>query len=152
MRAAAELLWWWLGATAAYLLLVSSPTGLEIPVGAVVGAASALVAVAARRAFQPTTHVPAFVRRAVLLPLDVAADTVSLTRMLLTGEAFRSGAGEEDEVRLPDDDATRTWGVLLTSASPGSLATDVEERDGSLVLHRHRLTSHQRAGRGWEER
>jgi multisubunit Na+/H+ antiporter MnhE subunit len=152
MRAATEVVFWWLAATAAYLLLVSSPTGIEIPVGAVVGAASALVAVAARRAFQPTTEVPAFVRRAVLLPLDVAADTLSLTRMLVNGEAFRAGAGEQDEVRLPDDDATRTWGVLLTSASPGSLAADVEERAGALVLHRHRLTSHQRACRGWEER
>src|SRR3954454_4923149 len=101
MRAAAELLWWWLGATAAYLLLVSSPTGLEIPVGAVVGAASALVAVAARRAFQPTTHVPAFVRRSVLLPLVSAAAAVSMPQVLLTGEAFRSAAGEEDEIRLP---------------------------------------------------
>jgi multisubunit Na+/H+ antiporter MnhE subunit len=150
MRLAAEVALWWAASTAVYLLLVTSPTGIEAPVGVAVGALCALVGVAARRAFRPPTHVPSFVRRAVLLPLDVAADTVTLTRLLLTGEAFRPDAGEEDEVVLPDDDGTRVWAVLLTSASPGSLAVDVEERDDSLVLRRHRLTSHHRASDGWQ--
>jgi multisubunit Na+/H+ antiporter MnhE subunit len=150
MRLAAEVALWWAASTAVYLLLVTSPTGLEVPVGLAIGAACAAVGVAARRAFRPPTRVPTFVRRVVLLPLDLAADVVTLTRMLVTGEAFRADAGEEDEVVLPDDAGTRVWAVLLTSASPGSLAIDVEERDGSLVLRRHRLTSHHRASEGWE--
>jgi multisubunit Na+/H+ antiporter MnhE subunit len=149
-RPAAEFALWWAASTAGYLLLITSPTGLEVPVGIAVGAASALVGVAARRAFQPPTRVPAFVRRALLLPLDVAADTVTLTRLLLTGRAFAADAGEEDEVVLPDDDGTRVWAVLLTSAAPGSLALDVEERDDALVMRRHRLTSHHRASDGWD--
>jgi multisubunit Na+/H+ antiporter MnhE subunit len=149
-RLAAELALWWAASTAGYLLLVTSPAGLEAPVGIAVGAACAVVGMAGRRAFRPTTRVPTFVRRALLLPVDVAADTVTLTRLLLTGEAFRADAGEEDEVVLPDDDATRVWAVLLTSASPGSLAADVEERDDSLVLRRHRLTDHHRVSDGWD--
>jgi len=149
-RLAAELALWWAASTAGYLLLVTSPTGIEAAIGIAVGAACAVVGVVARRAFRPTTRVPAFVRRALLLPLDVAADTATLTRLLLTGEAFRADAGEEDEVVLPDDDGIRVWAVLLTSASPGSLAADVEERDDSLVLRRHRLTNHHRVSDGWD--
>jgi len=150
MGRVAEVALWWAASTAVYLLLVTSPTGIEVPVGVAIGAACALVAVAARRAFRPPLHVPAFVRRAVLLPLDLAGDAVTLTRMLVTGEAFAADVGDEDEVVLPDDDDTRAWAVLLTSASPGSLAADVEERDGSLVLRRHRLTSHHRVTDGWD--
>jgi multisubunit Na+/H+ antiporter MnhE subunit len=150
-RLAAEIALWWAASTAGYLLLVTSPTGIEAPVGIAVGAACAVVGVAARRAFRPTTRVPEFVRRALLLPVDVAADTVTLTRLLLTGEAFRADAGEEDEVVLPDDDGIRVWAVLLTSASPGSLAADVEERDDdTLVLRRHRLTDHHRVADEWD--
>jgi multisubunit Na+/H+ antiporter MnhE subunit len=150
MRLVPEAATWWLASTAAYLLLVPSPTGLEVPVGFAIGAVCALVGVAARRAFRPPTRVPSFVRRVVVLPLDLLADAVTLTRMVLTGEAFRAEAGDEDEVVLPDDDETRAWAVLLTSASPGSVAADVEERDDSLVLRRHALTPHHRASDGWD--
>ena len=133
---------WWLALTAGYLLLIPSPTGLEVPVGLLVGASAAAVAVVARRAFEPPTGVPSFVRRAALLPLDVSRDAVLMTRLLVTGRAFRADCGSTDEVELPDDDdAVRAWAVLLTSAAPGSLAADVEERKGRLVLRRHRLTS-----------
>jgi multisubunit Na+/H+ antiporter MnhE subunit len=142
---------WWLTLSAAYLLLVSSPTGIEVPVGLLVGAAAAAAGMAGRRAFDPPATVPRFVRRAVLLPLDIAGDTVSLTRLLLTGRAFRADCGEVEELVLhDDDDATRAWAVLLTSAAPGSLATDVEDRGSHLVLRRHRLTPHTRAGDGWD--
>jgi hypothetical protein len=150
MRLAAEAVAWWLASTALYLLLVTSPTGIEVPVAVGVGSVCAAVGVAARRAFRPPTHVPPFVRRAVLLPLDLVTDTVTLTRLVLTGGAFRADAGDEDEVLLPDDDETRAWAVLLTSAAPGSLAADVEERDGSLVLRRHRLTPSSRVTDGWD--
>jgi hypothetical protein len=139
---------WWLALTAGYLLLVSSPTGLEGPVAVVVGALAATSAVMARRAFQPVTTVPPFVRRAALLPLDLAADAVSMTRLLVTGRAFRAGCGTVDEMELPRDDATRAWAVLLTSAAPGSLATEVEERNDRLVLRRHVLTRHGRVVAG----
>lgn len=144
MRRGAELAWWWLGLTAGYLLLVTSPTGIEVPVGLVVGAVAAAFAVAARRAFDPPATLPAFVRRVVLLPVDVAVDAATLVRLLVTGRAFRSDPGSVDEVRLENDDAVRAWAVLLTSATPGSLAADVEEREGRPVLHRHRLTRHDR--------
>jgi multisubunit Na+/H+ antiporter MnhE subunit len=150
MRLAAEMCLWWAASTAAYLLLVTSPTGIEVPVGLAVGAACALVGAAGRRAFKPPGRVPAFVRRALLLPVDVAGDAVTLTRLLVTGEAFTADVGKTDEVVLPDDDGVRAWAVLLVSAAPGSLAAEVEERDGSLVLHRHRITSHHRAGDRWE--
>jgi multisubunit Na+/H+ antiporter MnhE subunit len=150
MRVVAEALLWWAASTAVYLLLITSPTGIEVPVAVSVGAVCALLGVATRRAFRPPTHVPSFVRRALLLPVDLAADTVTLTWMLVTGEAFRADVGEEEEVVLPDDDETRAWAVLLTSASPGSLAADVEERDDSLVLRRHRLTPHHRVTDGWD--
>jgi multisubunit Na+/H+ antiporter MnhE subunit len=143
MRLVVELALWWSALTAGYLLLVTSPTGLEVAVGVAVGCASAAAGVAARRAFRPPSTVPGFVRRVVLLPADVAADTVSLTRALVSGRAFTSDFGAVDEVVLPDtDDATRAWSVLLVSASPGSLAMDVEDRGGRLVLSRHRLTAH----------
>ena len=145
MRASAELACWWLALTLCYLLLVSSPTGLEVPVGLLIGGLAGLVAVAARRAFDPPTSVPSFVRRVVLLPIDLAADAVTLTWLLVTGRAFRATCGTRDEIVLEDDPAIRTWAVLLTSASPGSLAADVEERDGRLVLRRHLVTGHQRA-------
>ena len=106
---------------------------------------AAAVAVLARRAFEPPTRAPSFVRRAALLPLDVAGDAVTLTRLLVTGRAFRADCGTVDELALPDDGATRAWAVLLTSAAPGSLAAEVEERDDRLVLRRHLLTRHHRA-------
>ncbi len=134
--------------TVGYLLLVTSPTGLEVPVGLVVGALAASLAVPARRAFDPPTTIPRFVRRLVLLPIDVAADAVSLTRLLVTGHAFRNDCGTLDEIVLEDDDAVRAWAVLLTSAAPGSLAADVEERAGGLVLRRHLLTRQGRVTAG----
>jgi multisubunit Na+/H+ antiporter MnhE subunit len=148
MRAGAEFAWWWLALTVGYLLLVTSPAGLEVPVGLVIGALAASLAVAARRAFAPPATVPGFVRRVVLLPVDVAADAVSLTRLLVTGRAFGADCGTLDEIELMDDAAVRVWAVLLTSAAPGSLAADVEERDGGLVLRRHLLTRHHRATAG----
>ena len=132
---------WWLALTAGYLLLIPSPTGLEVPVGFLVGASAAALAVVARRAFEPPAGMPSFVRRAALLPADVSRDAVLMTRLLVTGRAFRAGCGSTDEVELPDDDAIRAWAVLMTSAAPGSLAVDVEERKGRLVLRRHLLTS-----------
>jgi multisubunit Na+/H+ antiporter MnhE subunit len=145
MRVWAEYAVWWLALTAAYLLLVTSPTGLEVPVGLLVGAAGACAGFAGRRAFRPPLHVPSWVRSAWLLPMDVLADAVTMTPLLLTGRALRADCGDIQEVPLPDDDATRAWAVLLTSAAPGSLATDVEERGDELVLQRHRLTDHDRA-------
>ena len=151
MRVVLEFALWWLVLSGAYLLLVSSPAGIEVPAGLLIGAAAAAAGVAGRRAFRPPSTVPRFVRRAVLLPLDIAGDTVSLARLLVTGQALRAGCGEFDELVLHDhDDATRAWAVLLTSAAPGSLATDVEERGNHLVLRRHRLTPHTRAGDGWD--
>jgi hypothetical protein len=150
LRLAAEVVLWCAASTAVYLLLIPSPTGVEIPAGLAIGAATALVGVASRRAFGPPTRVPSFVRRVLLLPVDLAGDVVTLTWLLVTGRAFRSGAGNEDEVVLPDDDSTRVWAVLLTSASPGSLAADVEERDGRLVLRRHQMTQHHRVSDGWD--
>ena len=143
---------WWLALTTGYLLLVSSPTGLEVLVGLVVGALAAAVAVVARRAFEPTTTMPAFVRRIALLPLDVAADAVSMTGLLVTGRAFRADCGTVDEMEIPDDDAIRAWAVLMTSSAPGSLATAVEERDGRVVLRRHLLTRHGRVVAGLDSR
>jgi multisubunit Na+/H+ antiporter MnhE subunit len=148
MRAGAEFAGWWLGLTAGYLLLISSVTVLEIAVGLVIGAMAASLAFAARRAFDPPTRVPSFVRRGVLLPLDVAADAVSLTWLLVSGRAFRAGLGTEDEIALEDDDSVRAWAVLMTSAAPGSLAADVEERKSGLALRRHLLTHHDRATAG----
>lgn len=116
-----------------------------MPAGLVAGGVGAWFAVAARGAFDPPTALPAFVRRAFLLPLDVAADVVPLARGLLGGRVLRSEPGWTDEVLLDDDDAVRAWAVLLTSAAPGSLAMDVEERDGSAVLRRHLLTRNDRA-------
>jgi hypothetical protein len=145
---AAELVLWWLALSAGYLLLITSPTGLEVPVGLTIGASAATLAVAARRVFDPPTGIPGFVRRVVALPLDVAADAVDLTRLLVTGRAFAGDRATVDDIELPDDEAVRAWAVLLTSAAPGSLATDVEARDGDLVLRRHALTHHQRTTAG----
>jgi hypothetical protein len=136
---------WWLALSAVYFLLITSPTGLEVPVGLAIGAAAAAVAVVARRAFRPSTSVPSFVRRMVLLPLDIGFDAVEMTRLLVSGRAFLSDCGTLDHVDLPDDDATRVWAVLLTSAAPGSLAADVGEDGGRLVLRRHLLTRSGRA-------
>jgi multisubunit Na+/H+ antiporter MnhE subunit len=149
VSAAAELARWWLALTAGYLLLVAPPTRLEFLVGVVIGGAAAILAVTARRAFEPPLSVPAFVRRSVLLPLDVAADAVGMTWLLVTGRAFRADCGTQDEIEIEDDDAAvRAWAVLLTSAAPGSLAADVEERRGRLVLRRHLVTHNDRATAG----
>jgi hypothetical protein len=146
VRGTAQLIAWWLLFTAGYLGLVSSPTGWEIPLALVIGGAATLTGVLGRRAFDPAGGSPSFVRRAVWLPLDVVTDAVALIGLLLTGRALRADCGELDEVTLPDEDeSTRAWAVLLTSASPGSLTVDVESRDGRTVLNRHRLTSKSRA-------
>lgn len=144
---------WWLGLTLGYLGLVTSPTGWEIVAGLVVGAAVSAVAVLARRAFLPALRAPSFVRRAVLLPVDVASDALELSWLLLTGRVFGADCGELDGVDLPDDrEETRAWAVLLASAAPGSLTVDVEERDGHAVLRRHRLTGSSRATAALERR
>jgi hypothetical protein len=117
-------------------------------VGLVVGAVAASFAVVARRAFALPATIPDFVRRVVWLPVDVAVDAADLTRLLVTGRAFSSDCGSVDELDLPDDDSVRAWAVLLVSASPGSLAADVEERDDRLVVRRHRIT---RSGRTTSE-
>jgi hypothetical protein len=145
---AAELARWWLALTAGYLLLVLPPTRLEILVGVLIGGATAILAVAARRAFQPPLQVPSFVGRGVLLPVDVAGDAVRMTWLLVTGRAFRTDVGTEDEIELEDDDDIRAWAVLLTSAAPGSLAADVEKRGERLVLRRHLVTHNDRATAG----
>jgi hypothetical protein len=146
VREATQLAGWWLLLSAGYLGLLSSPTGWEIPLALVIGGAAAVTGVLGRRAFEPAVLAPEFVRRAGWLPVDVVRDAVVLTRLLLTGRALRADCGELDDVPLPgDDEATRAWAVLLTSAAPGSLTIDVESRHGRPVLRRHRLTSPGRA-------
>jgi hypothetical protein len=153
VRGGAQLAGWWLLLSIGYLGLLSSPSGWEIPLALVIGGASALTGLLGLRAFDPAVRPPAFVARALWLPVDVVRDALVLTGLLLTGRALREGAGELDEVPLPHgDDATRCWAVLLTSAAPGSLALDVEQRDGGPVLRRHRLTSGGRATAGLEGR
>ena len=154
VRTAAELAVWWLLSTGAYLGLVSSPTGWEIPLALWVGGAAAVLAVLGRSAFRPAVRAPAFVRGAAWLPVDLVTDATALTRSLLSGRALRSECGVFDEVPLPDDqEATRAWAVLLTSAAPGSLTVDVEEReDGGTVLRRHRMSAPGRASAGLEGR
>jgi Na+/glutamate symporter len=89
----------------------------------------------------------------VWLPVDIVSDAVVLTRLLVAGRALRDDIGALEHVRLPDDAvATRAWAVLLTSAAPGSLTLDVEQRAARPVLRRHRLTSHSRATAGLEGR
>jgi hypothetical protein len=146
VRETAQLAAWWLLLGGGYLGLVSSPTGWEIPLAVAVGGAAAVTGLLGQRAFDPAGRAPAFVRRAVWLPVDVVTDAVVLIRLLLTGRALGAGCGELDEVPLPDEaESTRAWAVLLTSASPGSLTVDVEPRNGRTVLRRHRLTSTSRA-------
>lgn len=140
-----ELVLWWLSLTAFYLLLITSPTGIEVPVGLAVGGTGAVLAVAGRRAFGPASRLPTFLRYVAWLPVDIAADAVTMCRLLLTGRAFRHDAGSVEQLTLDDDLAQRTWAVILVSASPGSLAAEVEERDGKLLLTKHRLTRHDRA-------
>jgi multisubunit Na+/H+ antiporter MnhE subunit len=153
MRFGLEYTAWWLALTIAYLGLVTSPAGWEIVAGLLVGAIVATVAVLARRAFQPALRAPAFVRRAGWLPVDVALDTLTMVRMLLSGRALRADFGERDRLTLADDSPERrAWAVLLTSAAPGSLALDVEEQRGHAVLLRHRLTDRGRAAAGLEDR
>jgi hypothetical protein len=153
VRTSARLAGWWLLLSAGYLGLLSTPTGGEIPLALLIGGAAAVAGVLGRRAFDPAVRAPRFVRRAVWLPVDVVADAVVLIRLLVTGRALRADVGELDDVLLPDDgEATRAWAVLLTSAAPGSLTVDVEQRAGRAVLRRHRLTSHSRATAGLEGR
>jgi hypothetical protein len=153
VRGAAQLACWWLLLSAGYLGLLSSPTGWEIPLAVVIGGACAVTGVLGRRAFDPAVRAPGFMRGAVWLPVDVLSDAMVMIRLLLQGRAVPADAGELDDVPLPDDDeATRAWAVLLTSAAPGSLTVDVEDRDGRPVLRRHRLTSHSRATAGLEAR
>lgn len=153
VRAGAQLAGWWLLLSAGYLGLLSSPSGWELALALVIGGAAALTGLVGLRAFEPAVRAPGFVRRAVWLPVDVVLDAGGLTRLLLTGRALRRHVGEHDVVPLPDDDgATRAWAVLLTSAAPGSLCVDVEQRDDGPVLHRHRMTSHSRATAGLESR
>jgi hypothetical protein len=75
-------------------------------------------------------------------------DAAALTRLLVTGRAFRPGAGDVQDVRLIDDLAHRAWAVILLSSSPGSLAAEVEETDDGLVLRQHRLGADGRATAG----
>jgi Na+/H+ ion antiporter subunit len=153
VRGAAHLAGWWLLLSAGYLGLLSSPTGWEIPRSLVIGGAAAVAGMLGRRAFDPAVRAPGFTRGAVWLPVDIVSDTVALTRLLLTGRALRDDAGETDVVLLPDDDeATRAWAVLLTSAAPGSLTVDVERSDGRPALRRHLLSPSGRATAGLETR
>jgi hypothetical protein len=149
VRGAAELAVWWLLLSSGYLGLLSSPTGWEVPLALGIGGVAAVAAVLGRRAFEPALRAPAFVRRAAWLPVDVVTDATVLTRLLLTGRALRSDCGVFDELPLPDnDEATRAWAVLLTSAAPGSLTVDVETREGRAMLRRHRMTPLSRASAG----
>jgi hypothetical protein len=153
LREAAQLAGWWLLLSAGYLLLVSSPSGWEIPLALLIGGAAVVTGTLGYRAFQPAVRAPGFVRRAAWLPVDVVTDAVVLIRLLLTGRARHAGVGELDDLPLSDDDeTTRAWAVLLTSAAPGSLTVDVRERDGRPVLRRHRLTAPGRATGGLEGR
>jgi hypothetical protein len=141
VRGGARFAGWWLVLSAGYLGLLSSRTGWEFLLALVIGGAAALIGLLGHRAFDPAVRAPGFARGAVWLPIDVVRDAVVLAGLLLTGRALRGDVGELDGVPLPDgDEATRAWAVLLTSAAPGSLAVDVEERDGRSVLRRHRLT------------
>jgi len=145
MRLPAALGLWWSGLTLLYLLLVTSPVGVETAVGLAVGLASAVLAVAGARAFEPPSRVPGFVRSAVWLPVDVVGDAVILIRDLVTGAAFRTDAGAVRRVPLDDRVETRAWAVLLASAAPGSMAVEVEDEHAGLALRVHRMTPRGRA-------
>ena len=152
MRVIGEYVAWWLVLSGIWAGLVTSPWGWETLLAAAAGAAAAALGVRSRVVFAPPATVPAFARRLVWLPLDLALDALGLLRLLITGRAFRHDCGRLDTLILPDCDegAARAWGIIVVAASPGSLATDIEEQRGRLRLHRHRLTTTGRAARDLE--
>jgi hypothetical protein len=144
VRLALQLGTWWCLLFLGYLGLISLRPWPEWVMGALIAAAIAVVGVLSQRAFDVRVRPPAQARRLLLLPVDLGHDTVALVRLLLTGRVLRSDPGRTDHVALPQDSRLRAWTVLLVSASPGSLAVDLDhdgQDDGDHVtLRRHALT------------
>lgn len=144
----AELTGWWLFLYGGYLALISARSGWELVVGVVIAGSCAALGATSRRAFAAAVRPPRFVRRALWLPIDVAVDAVAMTRLLVTGSAWRI-KGSLLRIRLPeagDGRAERAYAVLLASASPGGVAVDVEGdgdgdgESGETTMTVHRLT------------
>lgn len=129
-----EVAIWWAVLILAYAATLPVATGPEL-VGAVVAAGvCAVLAVAARRAagsvWRPTATI---LRRSVLLPVAIAADTVRLLG--------RGGHGSVRTVEQaggeppPRASWRRSWGTLVLSASPGSVVLDWPDDGSPVVLH-----------------
>jgi hypothetical protein len=103
----------------------------------------AVLAVLARHAVQGGWHAPpGWPRWLLLTPVGVVTDTVrvlGLAAGVLVGR--RIPAGDERVVRLTRDAGTRQWqgrqaaAIGLVSASPGTIALDVDADTGDLLLH-----------------
>lgn len=144
MRRLAEVAGWAVVGTALWLLTLSSVNLPEVVLAVAASLVCGVLAVAARRAVQGAWPLQAGWAR-WLLPLPVAtlADGGRLLWLAWTVlRGRRIPDGEVGTVPLPRDrtagrrSSRQAAGVLLVTATPGTVVLDVDETSGCLLVHR----------------
>lgn len=136
-----EAVLWWAAALGVWLLTLSSVTGQDLAIAVPTSLACGVAAVVTRRTLALRLVPDPWVARwALRQPLALVTDTVAMLAL-----PWRVLVGRADEGRLvrvpvrtgPRRRAplTRAAAVVLVSSTPGSVALDVDEESGELVLH-----------------
>ena len=138
-----EVAFWWAVGVGLWLVTLSSVSGQELVAATATGLPCAVMAVLARRAVRgPLRPRPAWLRWLLPVPVAVLADSVRVLGVAagaLVGR--RIPDGDLRRVTLPRDDARDDWqnrqaaAVVLVSASPGTVALDVDPETGQALVH-----------------
>lgn len=143
MRTLAEVAAWTVALTLAWIATLSTISAPELVAGAVSAVACAAVAVLARRAIGPAWRPePRWAAWLLRLAAAIPADTVRLlARALPRLVRDRAGGGELRHLPPPPDEEParaalrRAWGLIVLSASPGSVVVDWPPDGAPALVH-----------------
>ncbi|ATY13097.1 hypothetical protein CU254_23645 [Amycolatopsis sp. AA4] len=138
MRAATEILLWWLALTGLWTFTLSTPAAPELLAGAGGAAVCAIAARSARRAMNGAWHVKAG-WLAWLAPLPKAA--VSESVAALRAVFARPSAGKCDKVTVPAEpraqhEARLAVATVVVGCTPGAMVVASPPAENHLVVHR----------------
>ncbi|MBN9741856.1 hypothetical protein DMP23_12145 [Amycolatopsis sp. A1MSW2902] len=138
MRAAIEILLWWLALTGLWTLTLSTPSAPELIVGAGAAAVCAIAARSARRAMHGACQLkPNWLTWLAPLPKAAVSESVAALRMVFQ----RPSAGKCEKITVPAEpraqhEARLAIATVVVGCTPGAMVVASPPDDTDLVIHR----------------
>ncbi|MGW7534378.1 hypothetical protein [Amycolatopsis sp. NPDC054798] len=138
MRAATEILLWWLALTGLWTLTLSAPSAPELLAGAGAAAVCALAARSARRAMRGSWHLKTrWLRWLAPLPKAAVSESVAALRTVF----HQPSAGKFETITVPETpraehEARLATATVAVGCTPGAMVVASPPDSTRVVVHR----------------